>query len=337
MERTMSNQKPSKVKPFGNTEDQQGFYRLLVEHTTWLRERNYSEATIKKRITYVRQFATWCAGRDLSRPSVITKPILESYQRHLYRYRKADGKPLSWGSQHLALKELRAFFAWLAKLNHLPFSPAAEIDLPKQPKTLPKAILSADEVERVLAEPDIRTPLGLRDRAILETFYSTGIRRFELCNLRLDDVQVERRALFIQQGKGKKDRYVPIGTRALLWIARYVETAREQFTTNDGNATLFLTIHGKQIDPDTLTEYGRRYIRSAGIEKPGACHIYRHSMATQMHENGAGLSLIQQILGHAKSDTTQIYARPSLRQLLAIHDKTHPASQAESGDKDPQP
>lgn len=126
--------------------------------------------------------------RDLSRPSIITKPIIESYQRHLYRYRKADGKPLSWVSQHLALKELRAFFGWLAKLNHLLFSPAAELDLPKQPKTLPKAILSADEVEQVLAEPDVTPPLGLRDREILETFDSTGIRRFELCNLRLDDI-----------------------------------------------------------------------------------------------------------------------------------------------------
>ena len=110
-------------------------------------------------------------------------------------------------------------------MNHIPFNPAAEIELPRQPKTLPKAILSADEVEQVLSQPDATTPLGLRDRAILETFYSTGIRRAELCSLNLDDIHVDRQALFVNQGKGKKDRYVPIGMRALVWIARYVEQA----------------------------------------------------------------------------------------------------------------
>ena len=104
---------------------------------------------------------------------------------------------------------------WLTKVNHIPFNPAAEIELPRQPKTLPKAILSADEVEQVLSQPDTTTPLGLRDRAILETFYSTGIRRAELCSLNLDDIHVDRQALFVNQGKGKKDRYVPIGMRAL--------------------------------------------------------------------------------------------------------------------------
>lgn len=318
------------VKPFGDPEDDYGFYRLLIEHTTWQRERNYSEATIKKRITYVRQFARWCCDRDLTRPTIITKPILESYQRHLYRYRKLNGEPLSWGSQHLALKELRAFYAWLAKCNYIAFSPAANLDLPRQPKTLPKAIFSEDEVELVLSSIDITTPQGLRDRAIFETLYSTGIRRFEVCRIGIDDVQPDRRALFVDQGKGKKDRYVPIGSRALTWIARYVDQVRSKLPIDDSQRVLFLTLKGTPLNPDTLTEYGRRYIEAAGIAKPGACHVYRHSMATQMHENGADLTLIQQILGHAKSDTTQIYARTSLRQLLAIHDKTHPASQPES-------
>lgn len=329
----MSRRKPSNIKPFGDANDICGFYHLLVEHTLWLRERNYSEATIKKRITYVRQFALWCLDRDLLQPAVVTKPIIESYQRHLFRYRKADGQPLSWGSQHLALKELRVYFAWLAKRNHIAFSPVADVELPRQPKTLPKAILSPEEVEQVLVNIDVTTPQGLRDRAIFETLYSTGIRRFEVCNLRLDDVQADRRALFIDQGKGKRDRYVPIGTRALTWIARYVSTVRDKLSIAEDQRTLFLTIHGKPIEPDTLTEYGHRYIESAGVDKPGACHIYRHSMATSMHENGADLTLIQQILGHAKSDTTQIYAKTSLRRMLDIHDKTHPASDENLNDK----
>ena len=325
----MSKKQRKPMQPFGDATDLRGFWRLLQEHTTWLRVHNYSEATIKKRALYVRSFSLWCLDRDLSSPTTITKPIIESFQRSLYRKRKQNGEPLSWGSQHLHLKEVRGFFAWLTKVNHIPFNPAAEIELPRQPKTLPKAILSSDEVEQVLAQPNTTTPLGLRDRAILETFYSTGIRRSELCNLRIDDIQVDRQSLFVNQGKGKKDRYVPIGMRALVWIARYVEQSRDKLLLDEKERTLFVTNVGEPINPDSLTEYSRRYIQSAGINKPGACHIFRHTMATLMHENGADLATIQIILGHEKTDTTQIYARTSLRRLLETHNRTHPAERDE--------
>jgi len=329
----MTRRRPQPMKPFGDANDPRGFWLLLKEHLQWLKVHNYSEATVRKRAVYVRSFALWALERDLARPAVITKPILESYQRYLYRYRKSDGKPLAWSGQHLHLKELRAFFSWLVRQNHLPFSPAAELELPKQPKTLPKAILSAEEVETVMAQPDTTTPLGMRDRAILETFYSTGIRRAELCNLRIDDVQVDRQCLFVSQGKGKKDRYVPIGMRALLWIARYAEGARDKLLMDQKESTLFLTADGQPIHPDTLTEYARRYIRAAGIDKPGACHIFRHTMATLMHDAGADLSLIQLILGHEKTETTQIYAKTSLKRLLEVHGKTHPAEQDRSDEE----
>jgi integrase/recombinase XerD len=313
------------LKPFGDTSDPRGFWMLLHEHLQWLRVHNFARATIHKRGLYVRAFALWCLERDLTQPRQISKAMLESYQRYLYRYRKAGGEPLAWSGQHLHLKEVRAFFAALVKMNHLAFSPAAQLELPRQPKTLPKAILSADEVERILAQPDTTTPLGLRDRAIFETLYSTGIRRSELCSLRIDDVQVDRRCLFVNQGKARKDRYVPIGLRALLWIARYVEGTRSRLLLDEKERALFVTKEGEPISPDTLTEYGRRYIAAAGIDKPGSCHIYRHTMATLMHDAGADLTLIQVILGHEKTETTQIYARTSLKRLLDVHDRTHPA------------
>jgi integrase/recombinase XerD len=321
-------------KPFGDSSDPCGFYQLLQEHLQWLKVHNFAPATIHKRGVYVRALALWCLERDLSQPRVITKAMLESFQRWLYRYRKADGQPLAWSGQHLQLKEVRAFFSWLVKMNHLPFSPAAEIELPKQPKTLPKAILTEDEVERILEQPDTTTPLGLRDRAIFETLYSTGIRRRELCALRIDDVQVDRQCLFVNEGKGRKDRYVPIGMRALLWIARYVEGPRSRLLLDAKERALFVTNDGEPIHPDTLTEYGRRYIQSAGIGKPGACHIYRHTMATLMHDAGAELTLIQVILGHEKTETTQIYARTSLKRLLEVHGQTHPAERKDEGESE---
>jgi integrase/recombinase XerD len=305
------------LKPFGNTEDPRGFYQLLIAHIAWLAVHNFSKTTLEKRALYVRAFAVWCLDCDLKSPHVITKPILEAFQRHLFSYRKSDGKPLAWSSQHLHLKD------------YIPFSPAAEIELPKQPKTLPKAILSVDEVERILQQPDITTPLGVRDRAIFEVLYSTGIRRSEVCSLHIDHIHVDRQVLFIHQGKGQRDRYVPIGLRALLWIARYVEQARDRLALDPKERTLFLTLLGAPINPDSLTEYGRRYIKNANIEKPGACHIFRHTMATLMHDGGADIRTIQAILGHTKLDTTQIYTQVSLKKLLDTHRKTHPAEQPE--------
>ena len=326
----MSKHKRPYVLPtFGNVDDPRGFYQLLREHLTWLKVRNFSPSTVRARGVYVRAFALWCLERDLLRPAQINKPMIEAFQRHLYRYRKPDGKPLAWSSQHLHLKEVRQFFAWLAKQNVIPFNPAAELDLPKQPKTLPKAILSVDEVERILQQPDTTTPLGMRDRAIFEVLYSTGIRRAEVCSLHVDHIHVDRQVLFVECGKGQKDRYVPIGLRALTWIARYVEHARDQLAIDPKERTLFLTVDGTPIEPDTLTEYGRRYIKAANVNKPGACHIYRHTMATLMHDAGADIRDIQAILGHAKLDTTQIYTRVSLKKLLDTHSKTHPAEKPE--------
>jgi integrase/recombinase XerD len=328
MSNANSNNRPN-VKPFGNTEDPLGFYQLLVAHVTWLAVHNFSLTTTTKRALYVRAFGLWCLERDIVTPCALNKPMIESFQRHLFTHRQVSGKPLAWSSQHLHLKEVKQFFSWLAKQNYIPFSPATEIELPKQPKTLPKSILSADEVERILQQPDITTPLGIRDRAIFEVLYSTGIRRAEVCSLDIDDVHVDRQVLFIHQGKGQRDRYVPIGLRALLWIARYVEQARGQLAIDPKERTLFLTLLGTPINPDSLTEYGRRYIKSANIEKPGACHIFRHTMATLMHDGGADIRTIQAILGHAKLDTTQIYTQVSLKKLLDTHRKTHPAEQPE--------
>ncbi len=314
-------------KPFGDESDPRGFWQLLLQHLEHLQVRNYAADTIRTRALYVRAFAIWCLDRDIEHPLAVTKPLMESFQRHLFRYRKEDGEPLSWKSQKLHLSHPKLFFRYLVRMSHLPFNPCADIELPRLPKSLPKAILSADEVERILAQPDITTLHGLRDRAILETLYSTGIRRAELCNLRLDSIDVERHTLFVHKGKGQKDRYVPIGLRALLWIARYVETARDRLLLDAKEPTLFLSQHGRPLNPDSLTEYARHYIESSGVNKDGACHIFRHTMATLMLENGAELRYLQAILGHERLETTQIYTRVALRKLLETHAKTHPAEQ----------
>ena len=188
-------------------------------------------------------------------------------------------------------------------------------------------VLSEEETERVLVLPDLREPLGVRDRAILETFYSTGMRRTELCHLTIYDVDRERGTVFISQGKGKKDRVIPIGERALAWVNKYLHEVRPQLAFEPDDGFLFLTGTGEPFQPDPLTQVVRRYVEAANLGKIGACHIFRHTMATLMLEHGADIRYIQQMLGHADLASTQIYTQVSIRQLQKIHAATHPGAQ----------
>jgi integrase/recombinase XerD len=157
-------------------------------------------------------------------------------------------------------------------------------------------------------------------------FYSTGVRRFELIKLKLYDVDAERGTLVVREGKGKKDRMVPIGERAAAWVAKYLEDGRPSLAVEPDDGTLFLTVEGAPFTPNRLTQMVRGYVNAAGVGKKGACHLFRHTMATLMLEGGADIRFIQQMLGHAKLETTQIYTQVSIRKLKEIHAATHPGA-----------
>ena len=291
-----------------------------------LAERNYSERTLEAHKWALRTFLTWAHERDLSDPKDITKPILESFQGWLYRYRKADGKPLAIGTQRARLGALQRFFAHLCKENHLPANPAADLELPrKQQRRLPKG-LSKEELADLMAAPDVRDPLGIRDRAILETFYATGARRSELTSLDLSDLDASSQTLLIRKGKGDKDRLLPIGKTALHWLEIYLEKSRPKLILQPAEQALFLSGYGERISPGYLGNWVAKTIKAAGIEKPGSCHLLRHSCATHMHENGADIRVIQQLLGHARLDTTSIYTQVAITHLKEVYQRTHPAA-----------
>lgn len=201
------------------------------------------------------------------------------------------------------------------------------------PKQLPKDILSIEEVETVLNQPDLTSPFGIRDRAIMETLYSTGIRRTELVNLTIYSIDQNRGTVFIDQGKGKKDRVVPIGERALAWISKYLDEVRESLLSDPNEGTLFITYQGNGFHPNKLTAIIRDYIKQADIGKSGSCHLFRHSMATLMLENGADVRFIQELLGHARLDTTQRYTHVSIGKLKDIHSATHPGAKLKAEHK----
>ena len=317
--------KPPRV--IGNPEDPEGFGAWVPRYLEWLRERNYSPRTVTNNESSLALFVSWCATRSLEQPAQVTKPILERYQRTLYLLTRPDGRPrLSFRSQHVRLTGVRGFFKWLVRQNVLPSNPASELELPRLPDRLPRDVLSSEEVERVMEQPDTRTAVGVRDRAILEVLYSTGVRRSELVKLRLSDVDSERGTLMVREGKGRRDRMVPVGDRALAWISRYSRDVRPELVVPPDPGWLFLTILGESLVPDYLTQQVRRYVRAAELGKGGSCHTFRHTMATLMLEGGADVRYVQEMLGHAHLDSTQVYTRVSIRKLKAIHSATHPAA-----------
>jgi integrase/recombinase XerD len=306
--------------------------QFMEEHLEWLLINNYAEDTADHARWSIADFIRWAELRGLRHPMEVTRPILESYQRYLYYYRKGNGQPLTFRTQHSRLTPVRRWFRWLVRNNHILHNPASDLDLPRMEKRLPRTIFSAEEVERVLLLPDIATPVGLRDRAMLETFYSTGIRRKELTRLKLYDVDRERATLTIRQGKGKKDRMIPIGERALAWVEKYLREARPQLAVEPDDATLFLTQYGEPFHPDALSNLTRDYIAQASLGKSGSCHTFRHTMATLMLEGGADIRYIQQMLGHADLSTTEIYTHVAIRKLQLIHAATHPGAKLERKD-----
>ena len=233
---------------------------------------------------------------------------------------------MSFRCQHSHLVAVRAFFKWLTRNNHILSNPASDIELPKLEKRLPRHILTVSEVEQVLNAVNIKTAVGIRDRAILETFYSTGMRRKELLSLKLFDMDTERGTVMIRQGKGSKDRMIPIGERALAWIQKYLDEVRPRYIVEPDRGVLFLTVEGDIFNCQRVSQIARKYIIAANIGKTGSCHLFRHTMATLMLEGGADIRFIQQMLGHAKLQTTEIYTQVSIRKLKQVHEATHPGA-----------
>jgi integrase/recombinase XerD len=295
------------------------------DHLAWLASHGYAASTIANRRHHLKAMAAFFAQRAVTEPASVTPSLLESYQRHLFHHKKRDGKSLSFRTQAQRLIPVKGFFSWLARRGAIPYDPAATLILPKVEHRLPEAVLSVEEVESVMAGPDTQTALGLRDRAILEVLYSCAIRRQELIALRTCDVDDDRGTLFVRQGKGGRDRHVPIGERARYWVRRYLDEARPHVAPVPDVDTLFLTNTGGRFAPDVLSRMATAYIRAGAPDKPGSCHLFRHTAATLMLDAGADVRHISEMLGHKKLETTMIYTRVSLAKLREVHAATHPA------------
>ncbi len=222
------------------------------------------------------------------------------------------------------ISSLRKFYQWLVRQNIQKINPMLEIDSPKKEHRLPVA-LSVDEVTKLLDQPDVTKKLGIRDRALLETLYATGIRVSELINLKFSDLHEELKLLKVL-GKGSKERLIPISDVAISWIKSYQEKVRDPLLLKSGKYTdtIFLNNRGGTLTRQAVWQIIKHYCQMAGIKKNVTPHTLRHTFATHLLENGADLRVVQEILGHSDISTTQIYTNLSQQHILQVYAKTHP-------------
>ncbi|MBI2892410.1 MAG: site-specific tyrosine recombinase XerC, partial [Deltaproteobacteria bacterium] len=301
-----------------------GFPVLLERYLEWLHVRSFAAATIEHQRHDLHAFIAWCEERSITRPGEVSRAVLRRYQRWLYhqRARKGRDRPLGLATQRSRLTAVRMLLHWLVRTQHLLSNPAADLELPRQPQRLPRGVLGREEAERLMAEPDLATPLGIRDRALLEVLYSTGMRRKEVASLVLEDIDAARGTVMVRLGKGGKDRVVPIGERALAWLGKYLDEVRPLHLKDEALRAVFLTRDGTALHGGMMGYWVRRYVEACGIEKPGACHMLRHTAATLMLEGGADVRYIQEMLGHERLSSTQVYTHVSIGKLKEVHTAT---------------
>jgi integrase/recombinase XerD len=295
---------------------------LKAAFLEWTVAIGLSPLTASIRKAALEHFIRWCNEQHIRLPGDITRDLLESYQAHLAFYRKADGEALEPSTQATRMNPLKAFCKWLVRKRHLSHDPSIELILPKLPPRLPRRVPTIEEMKRVIGGACAASPQAVRDRAIMETLYSTGLRRMELVRLGMRDVSLDAGTVVVRSGKGRRDRIVPLGLRAAASIERYLREVRPLLQAGLDHGELFLTDYGEPFRRNRLGDQMRRYLARAGL--PGACHVFRHACATHMLDNGADIRFIQAILGHADLSTTQIYTHVSIGKLREVHAATHP-------------
>jgi integrase/recombinase XerD len=292
---------------------------LAVRWLSHLSGLDYSLHSLRRQHYDLWAFLAFARAADIEQPSRIQGPEVMAFRRWMQGL-----GTMADSTQRATLLCLQRFLKWVQRQDLVGRIPEDEFRIVWRGRQLPRHVLRPEQVTRLLSVPDIRTRLGLRDRAILELLYSTGIRRGELVNLQVDDIQFERGLVFVRQGKGRKDRYVPVGRRALQWISAYLEQVRAYWVADPEQTALFMTATRTAITSKSLGGSVSGCFRLAGFGKGFSCHSLRHSMATHLMENGADLRAVQDILGHSSVESTQIYTHVSQTHAKEVHARCHP-------------
>jgi len=252
----------------------------------------------------------------------LKKNILDTSQVDIQQYLSFKFPTSKSRSISRLLATLRRLFRYLLRQKKIKIDPTLEIQSPKIPKSLPKS-LSEEDVELLLAAPDVETNAGLRDKAMLELLYACGLRVSELVNILLTELSMTEGVIRVT-GKGNKTRLVPMGEEAVDWIKKYIDESRNNILKQRVSKYLFITIRGSAMTRQAFWYLIKRYSIIANIKKPMSPHIMRHAFATHLLNHGADLRVVQMLLGHSDISTTQIYTHVARERLKKLHESHHP-------------
>ncbi|CAN0083817.1 unnamed protein product [Phaeothamnion confervicola] len=281
----------------------------------WL-EDGLSRNTLASYRLDLTQFAGWLSKTQGKAMLAADHGDLLAYIAH-----RVAGKAKATSTSRL-LSSLKRFYQYALRQGKITADPTLNIDTPKLPRGLPKTLTEQD-VEKLLAAPNVEDPLGLRDRTMLETLYASGLRVSELVTLKVAQVSQDMGVVRIV-GKGAKERLVPLGEEALNWIKRYLQEGRPQILDKRAADAMFVTSRGAAMTRQAFWHLLKRYALLAGLAKPMSPHTLRHAFATHLLNHGADLRVVQLLLGHSDISTTQIYTHVARERLKQLHAKHHP-------------
>ena len=299
------------------------FTALADEFTRSLKIRNLAERTIVGVRWRLGKFFSYLQTQGINHIDGITKDVVRTYQVELYQCINIKGSQNTIAHQNNMLSAVKQFLIFLHQRDYIVADPARDVQYAKQPKQLPRGVLTPSEARKILHAPDTKTVIGYRDRTILEVLYSSGLRKEEVNNLTLADVDYHD-GFLRTTGKGQKDRIVPIGKIACRYLENYIKSVRPELIKDPYNNHLFLSVRGNRLSKNMVWELVKKYAKSAKIRKNVHPHTFRHSCATSMLKNKADLRTIQKLLGHSSLTSTQVYTHLSVTDLKDVHRRCHP-------------
>ncbi len=285
--------------------------------------KGWSQRTREAYCQELKPFFAYLERQGVTQLGRLTRSHLEGYRLELSQL-QFQGKPITAKTQQAKLSAVKSFVKFLYRENFLLLDVGTDFEIPSGPRSLPRAVLTETEVLKLLETPDTSTVRGLRDRAIVELLYGTGLRNTELRELMLQQLDLPNGVVRIERGKGNKARVLPLGEEAQAWLEEYLEKSRPELARDPKKTWVFLTNWGAQLTRKWLSFRVKQIAKKAGLPKTSTPHVLRHSCATHMLRRGAGVRHLQTLLGHSCLNTTQIYTRVEVSDLAKVVSQFHP-------------
>jgi integrase/recombinase XerD len=297
---------------------------LLDRHQQHLELLNFSPQTVKTNMGSLRQFKRYLAEAHVTDLQAVSAATVNDFFAWLLVQPSHRGTTRTVGTQNRVLSAVKGFLAFLTEENYLGRNPIKDMRYAREPDYLPRNVLTPQEARKIIELPDLQTVIGYRDRAILEVLYATGIRKAELMNLNVEDVNLEEGLLRVNGGKGNRDRIVPLTKLACSFLENFIKAIRPEFLGQAQTNRLFLSARHRPMGKNTPAHLVEKYAKLAKVKKHVTCHLWRHTCATHLVQNKANLRHVQEMLGHRLLTTTERYLHLTIADLKEAHHKYHP-------------